>query len=55
MDDRYQLLGKEVKYISSYISQWEVFDFNYFMQLLNEMRELQIKMKLNYDPHEGEA
>lgn len=47
MSDRYQLLSKEVKYISQYISNWEVFDFNNLQIILDEMKELQEKLKVN--------
>ena len=54
MDERYQLLSKEVKYIINFVSNWEVFDFDNLQKSLDEMKELQQKMKQNYDPHEGE-
>jgi len=54
MDERYQLLSKEVEYITYFISDWEVFDFDNLQKVLDEMKELQQKMKQNYDPHEGE-
>jgi len=54
MDERYQLLAKEVKYITHFVSNWEVFDFDNLQKVLDEMKELQQKMKQNYDPHEGE-
>jgi hypothetical protein len=54
MDERYQLLSKEVKYITYFVSNWEVFDFDNLQKVLDEMKELQQKMKQNYDPHEGE-
>jgi len=54
MDERYQLLSKEVKYITYFISNWEVFDFDNLQKVLDEMKELQQKMKQNYEPHEGE-
>lgn len=41
MDERYQLLSKEVKYLVYYISNWEVFDFDHFQKILDEMKELQ--------------
>lgn len=52
--ERYQLLAKEVKYIIPFVSNWEVFDFDNLQKSLDEMKELQQKMKQNYDPHEGE-
>lgn len=54
MDERYQLLAKEVKYITHFVSNWEVFDFDNLQKVLDEMKELQQKMKQNYDPHDGE-
>ena len=53
-NERYQLLSKEVKYIINFVSNWEVFDFDNLQKSLDEMKELQQKMKQNYDPHEGE-
>ena len=37
---RYQLLSKEVKYEIDFISNWEVFDFEHFKKILEEMKEL---------------
>ena len=54
MDERYQLLSKEVKYIINFVSNWEVFDFDNLQKSLDEMKELQQKMKQNYDQHECE-
>lgn len=45
MDERYQLLSKEVKYLVHYISNWEVFDFDNLQKVLDEMKGLQQKMK----------
>lgn len=45
MDERYQLLSKEVKYLVYYISNWEVFDFDNLQKVLDEMKGLQQKMK----------
>jgi hypothetical protein len=44
---RYQLLSDEVKYIIPFISNWEVFDFENLEHILQEMKELQLKMKQN--------
>ena len=44
---RYELLSKEVKYIIPFVSNWEVFDFKNLEKILNEMKELQEKMKQN--------
>jgi len=54
MDERYQLLSKEVKYIINFVSNWEVFDFDNLQKSLDEMKELQQKMKQNYNPYECE-
>ena len=48
MDERYQLLSKEVKYIINFVSNWEVFDFDNLQKSLDELKELQQKMKQNY-------
>lgn len=44
---RYQLLAKEVKYITPFVSNWELFDFDNLQKLLDEMKELQKKIKEN--------
>lgn len=54
MNEKYQLLSKEVKYIINFVSNWELFDFDNLQKSLDEMKELQQKMKQNYDPHECE-
>lgn len=54
MDERYQLLSKEVKYIINFVPNWEVFDFDNLQKSLDEMKKLQQRMKQNYEPHEGE-
>lgn len=41
MDERYQLLAKEVKYLAHYVSNWEIFDFDNLQKVLDEMKELQ--------------
>ena len=43
--ERYQLLSKEVQYVSKYIPNWEVFDFDNLQKVLDEMKELQQKLK----------
>ena len=45
MNERYQLLSKEVKYIIKFVSNWEVFDFDNLQKSLDEMKELQQKLK----------
>ena len=42
---RYELLSKEVKYITPYISNWEVFDFENLQKVLDEMKKLQEVLK----------
>lgn len=44
MDERYQLLSKEVKYLTYYLPNWEVFDFDNLQKVLDEMKELQQKL-----------
>jgi hypothetical protein len=44
---KYELLSKDVKYIIPFISNWEVFDFENLQKLLDEMKELQAKLKQN--------
>lgn len=43
--ERYQLLSKEVQYIGKYLPNWEVFDFDNLQKVLDEMKELQQKLK----------
>lgn len=43
--ERYTLLSKDVKYLTHFISNWELFDFKNLEEILNEMKELQEKMK----------
>jgi hypothetical protein len=47
MNERYQLLAQEVKYITPFVSNWELFDFDNLQKLLDEMKELQKKIKEN--------
>ena len=47
MHERYELLSKDVKYISKFVSNWELFDFDNLQKLLDEMKELQKKIKEN--------
>lgn len=47
--DRYYLLSKDVKYATHFISNWEVFDFENLQRFLDEMKELQAKLRSNMD------
>ena len=42
---RYELLAREVVYISRFISNWEVFDFVNLQKILDEMKSLQQTLK----------
>lgn len=43
--NKYELLSNEVKYITPFISNWEVFDFENLQKVLDEMKKLQEELK----------
>lgn len=47
ISNRYQLLSQEVKYLTKYVSNWEVFDFENLQKVLDEMKKLQQELKQN--------
>lgn len=42
---RFELLGKDVKHQINFISDFYVMDFDYLINTLKEMKELQLEMK----------
>jgi hypothetical protein len=45
--EEYDILAKDVKYLTNFITNWEVFDFTNLRNLLNKMEEIQQVFKSN--------
>lgn len=46
--ERYELLAKEVEYISKFLPDWEGVDLPHLLMIIREMEAIQFELKLLY-------